>query len=101
MLNLTTPATILGPAKRPGMTKDGRFVLGLTAEINGNTYEINIATKPGQGIIDALQYLANSGYLTQNGNEYRLQIPTWALAKAKGNVIWVHVEDYEKLKGTT
>jgi len=28
-------------------------------------------------------------------------VPVWALNKARGNVIWVHVEDYEKLKGTT
>jgi len=101
MLNLTATATILGLAKRPGMTKDGRFVLGLTAEINGGTYEINIVTKPGQGIIDALQYLAQAGYLTKNGNEHTLEVPTWAIAKAKGNTIWVHIEDYEKLKGAT
>jgi hypothetical protein len=81
--------------------KDGRVVLGLTVEINGTQYELNIVTKPGQGIEAALNYLAQAGYLTQNGSEYRLQVPTWALSKAKGNTIWLHVEDYEKLKGTT
>jgi len=99
-LSLTTTATILGLAKRPGMTKDGRAVLSLTAEINGTTFELNLVTKPGQSIEQALNYLANAGFLTKNGNEFTLQVPTWALSKAKGNIIWVHVEDYERIKGT-
>jgi hypothetical protein len=98
---LTAIAKVLGPAKRPGATRDGRIVLSLLAELNGKQIELNLVTKPEQGIIDALQYLTRAGYLTQNGNEYRLQIPAWAIAKAKGNVIWVHLEDYEKLKGAT
>jgi hypothetical protein len=100
-LSLTTTATILGLAKRPEATRDGRAVLSLNASINGNTYEINIVTKQGQGIEGALNYLANAGYLTKNGKEFALEVPTWALGKAKNNVIWVHVEDYEKSKGTT
>ena len=100
-ISLTTPVTILGLAKRPGMTKDRRTVLSLAAEINGSQYEVNLVTKPGQGIEQALKYLADSGYLTEDGNEYRLQVPTWALAKAKGNVVWVHIDDYERLRGTT
>jgi hypothetical protein len=97
-LNLTTTATILGLAKRPGTTRDGRNVLSLAAEINGTQYELNIVTKPGQGIEQALSYLANNGYLTKDGDEFKLHVPTWALAKAKGNVVWVHVDDFERLK---
>jgi len=97
-LSLTTTATILGLAKRPGMTKDGRAVLSLTAEINGTTFELNLVTKPGQSIEQALNYLANAGFLTKNGNEFTLQVPTWALNKARGNVVWVHVDDFERLK---
>jgi hypothetical protein len=100
-LNLTTTATIIGLAKRPGQTRDGRAVLSLNVEINGATYELNLVTKQGQGIEQALNYLANAGYLTKNGKEFTLEVPTWTLGKAKNNVIWVHVEDYEKLKGTT
>ena len=97
-LNLTTTATILGLAKRPGATRDGRAVLSLNVEINGATYELNLVTKPGQTIQQALEYLADAGFLTKNGNEFTLQVPTWALNKARGNVVWVHVDDFERLK---
>jgi hypothetical protein len=96
---LTATAKVLSLAKKPGTTRDGRIVLSLLAELNGKQVELNIVTKPGQGIVDALNYLANAGYLTKNGDEYTLEVPTWALAKAKNNVVWVHIEDYEKLKG--
>jgi hypothetical protein len=99
-LNLTTTATIMGLAKRPGSTRDGRVVVSLNVTIGSNQYEVNIVTKPGQGIEDALTYLAETGYLNKDGDEFTLKIPTWALAKAKGNTIWVHVEDYERIKGT-
>jgi hypothetical protein len=98
-LNLTVTATILGLAKRPGSTRDGRNVLSLSAEIDGTTYELNIVTKPNQGIEQALEYLANAGYITKANDKFTLQVPTWALSKAKGNTIWVHVEDFERLKG--
>jgi hypothetical protein len=100
-LNLTVTATIIGLAKRPGATRDGRVVVSLNVTIGSNQYEVNIVTKPGQGIEQALNYLANAGYLTKNGDEFTLEVPTWALAKAKNNVVWVHLEDYEKLKGAT
>jgi len=99
-IRLTTTATILGLAKRPGSTRDGRVVVSFNIEISSNQYEVNIVTKPGQGIEQALNYLANAGFLTKDGNVYMLKVPTWALNKAKGNVLWVHVEDYERLKGT-
>jgi len=98
-LSLTTTATILGLAKRPGATRDGRTVVSLNVTIGSNQYELNIVTKPGQGIEDALTYLANAGYITKANDKFTLQVPTWALSKAKGNTIWVHVEDFEKLKG--
>ncbi|MFP3240833.1 MAG: hypothetical protein RXQ94_06835 [Caldivirga sp.] len=100
-LSLTVTATILGLAKRPGTTRDGRNVLSLNVEIDGHAYELNLVTKPNQGMEDALNYLAKTGHLTKNGNRFTLLVPTWALGKAKGSTIWVHVEDYEKLKGTT
>ncbi|MFP3195916.1 MAG: hypothetical protein RXQ74_03515 [Caldivirga sp.] len=99
-ISLTVTATIMGLAKRPGATRDGRTVLSLNVTINSNQYEVNLVTKPGQGIEDALTYLANAGYLTKDGNEFTLEVPTWALNKARNNVVWVHVEDYERLKGT-
>jgi len=60
-INLTTSATIIGLAKRPGMTKDGRAVFSLNVEVDGNQYELNLVTKPGQGIQQALEYLASKG----------------------------------------
>jgi len=100
MLNLTTPATILGLTKRPGMTRDDRAVLSLSVEINGHAYELNLVTKPGQGIQQALEYLASKGYLKKDNDQYQLSIPTWSIAKAKNGTIWLHLEDYEKLAGT-
>jgi hypothetical protein len=101
VLNLTTTATILGLAKRPGATRDGRAVLSLNIEVNGNQYELNLVTKPGQGIQQALEYLASKGYLKQiKENQYQILIPTWSLAKAKNGTIWLHIEDIEKLAGT-
>jgi len=100
-LSLTTTATIMGLAKRPGSTRDGRVVVSLNVTIGSNQYEVNLVTKPGQGIEDALNYLAEAGFLKKTNEKFTLQVPTWAFNKAKGNVVWVHVEDYEKLKGTT
>jgi len=99
-INLTTTATIMGLAKRPGATRDNRVVVSLNVTIGSNQYEVNLVTKPGQGIEDALTYLANAGYLTKNSNTFVIQVPTWTLNKAKNNVVWIHIEDYEKLKGT-
>jgi len=100
-INLTTTATIMGLAKRPGATRDNRVVVSLNVTIGSNQYELNIVTKPGQGIEQALEYLVNAGYITKANDKFTLQVPTWAIAKAKGNVIWVHLEDYERLRGTT
>jgi len=99
-INLTTTATIMGLAKRPGATRDNRVVVSLNVTIGSNQYELNIVTKPGQGIEQALEYLVNAGYITKANDKFTLQVPTWAIAKAKGNIIWVHVEDFERIKGT-
>jgi len=99
-INLTTTATIMGLAKRPGLTRDNRVVVSLNVTIGSNQYELNIVTKPGQGIEQALEYLVNAGYITKANDKFTLQVPTWAIAKAKGNVIWVHLEDFERIKGT-
>ena len=98
-INLTTTATIMGLAKRPGATRDNRVVVSLNVTIGSNQYELNLVTKPGQGIEQALNYLAEAGYLTKDGNVFTVKVPTWAIAKAKGNTIWVHVEDFERMKG--
>jgi len=98
-LSLTVTATILGLAKRPGATRDGRVVVSFYIEIDSTQYELNLVTKPNQGIEAALNYLANNGFLTKDGKIFMLKVPTWAIAKAKGNVIWVHLEDYERMKG--
>ncbi len=99
-LNLTTTATIMGLAKRPGSTRDGRVVVSFYIEIDSNQYELNLVTKPNQGIEAALTYLTNNGFLVKDGKIFMLKVPTWALSKAKGNTIWVHIEDYERIKGT-
>jgi hypothetical protein len=38
--------------------------------------------------------------ITKEGNEWVIEIPTWSMAKARYGVVWVHWEDYERLKGT-
>jgi len=78
-LSLTVTATVLGLAKRPGRTRDSRLVLSLNASINDNTYELNLVTKQNQTIKDTLNYLANAGYLTKNGNTFTIQVPTYGL----------------------
>jgi hypothetical protein len=100
-LNFTTKGTIKGLVKRPGSTRDGRNVLSLAVSIDGTNYELNIVTKPNQAIEDAVNELAKLGVVMKDKNEFTILIPTWSLAKAKNNVVWVHIEDYERLKGTT
>jgi len=100
-LNFTTKAVIKGLAKRPGSTRDGRAVLSLAVSIDGTNYEVNVVTKPNQAIEDAVNELTKLGAITKEKDGFIILVPTWSLAKAKGNVIWVHVEDYERLKGTT
>jgi len=100
-LNFTTKAVIKGLAKRPGSTRDGRNVLSLLVSIDGVNYELNITTKPGQSIEDAVNELTKLGIITKEKDGFTILIPTWSMAKAKDNIIWVRTEDYERLKGTT
>ena len=99
-INLTVTATILGLAKRPGATRDNRVVVSFYIEIDSTQYELNLVTKPNQGIEAALNYLVNNGFLSKDGKIFMLKVPTWAIAKARNGVVWVHVEDYERIKGT-
>jgi hypothetical protein len=100
-LNFTTKGTIKGLAKRPGSTRDSRNVLSLLVSIDSVNYELNIVTKPSQPIEAAIDELVKLGVITKDKNEYIILIPTWSMAKAKDNIIWVRTEDYERLKGTT
>jgi hypothetical protein len=101
--NFTIKAIIKGngPSKRPGSMRDGRHVMSLLVSIDGANYELNIVTKQGQAIEDAANELVKLGIVTKEKDDFVIHIPTWSLAKAKNNVIWVHIEDYERLKGTT
>jgi len=102
-LSLTTPATILGLAEYPSSTEDGRAVLGLNVEIDGAQYKFILITKPGQSIQQALEYLAEVGYLTKNNEKFILQVPpwVWTFSRVKRNIMLVYVEDYERLKRIT
>jgi hypothetical protein len=100
-LNFTTKGTIKGLAKRPGSTRDGRNVLSLLVSIDGVNYELNIVTKPSQPIEDAVNELTKLGAITKEKDGFVVLVPTWSMAKAKDNIVWVRIEDYERLKGTT
>ena len=96
----TTKAIIKAPLT-PGMTRDGRAVLRLAVLIDGVEYTLNIVSKPGMGIEQLAKYLTENGIVRLENGRWFIELPTWSLAKAKNLTIWVHVEDYEKLKGTT
>ena len=100
-LNFTTKGIIKSLAKRPGSTRDGRNVLSLLVSIDGTSYEVNIVTKPNQSIEAAVDELVKLGIITKEKDGFTILIPTWSMAKAKDNIIWVRTEDYERLKGTT
>ncbi len=98
--NYTTKALIKAPLT-PGMTRDGRTVLRLSILIDGIEYVLNIVSKPGMGIEQLAEYLTKNGFVKLENGRWVIELPTWSIAKAKNATIWVHVEDYEKLKGTT
>jgi hypothetical protein len=100
-INFTIKGIIKGLAKRPGSTHDGRNVLSLLVSIDGVNYELNIVTKPSQPIEAAIDELVKLGIITKEKDGFVILIPTWSMAKAKDNIIWVRTEDYERLKGTT
>jgi hypothetical protein len=96
----TTKALIKAPLT-PGMTRDGRAVLRLAVIIDGVEYTLNIVGKPGTGIEQLAEYLTKNEIVRLDNGKWTIELPTWSLAKAKNLTIWVHAEDYEKLKGTT
>jgi len=95
--NLTTRAKVKN-ALRPGQTGDGRVVLRLSVSINDDDYVLNVVGN--QGIEEMLNELLKLKLLVKDGNEWFIEIPTWQVTKAKNATIWVHWEDYERLKGS-
>jgi hypothetical protein len=85
----------------PGSTRDGRAVLRLAVIIDGVEYTLNIVSKPSMGIEQLAEYLTKNGIVKLDNGKWTIELPTWSIAKAKNYTIWVHAEDYEKLKGTT
>jgi len=98
--NFTTKALIKAPLI-PGMTRDNRVVLRLLVSIDGVEYVLNIVSKPGMGIEQLAEYLAKNGIVRLENGRWFIELPTWSIAKAKNSTIWAHIEDFEKLKGTT
>jgi hypothetical protein len=98
--NYTTKALIKAPLT-PGTTRDGRAVLRVAILIDGVEYTLNIVGKPGIGIEQLAEYLTKNGFVKLENGKWTINLPTWCIAKAKNYTIWVHTEDYEKLKGTT
>jgi len=96
----TTKALIKAPLT-PGMTRDNRAVLRLSILIDGVEYTLNIVSKPGMGTKQLAEYLTENGFVRLENGKWIIEVPTWSIAKAKNATIWVHAEDYEKLKGTT
>jgi len=97
--NLTTRARIKGML-RPGQTSDGRVVLRLSVSINDNDYVLNVVSRQGQGIEELVNELVRLKLLVKDGNDWFIEVPTWQVTKAKNGIVWVHWEDYERLKGT-
>jgi hypothetical protein len=100
VFNYTTKALIKAPLT-PGMTRDNRAVLRLAVLIDGAEYVLNVVGKPGVGIEQLAEYLTENGFVRLENGKWIIEVPTWSLAKAKNNTVWVHVEDYERLKGAT
>ena len=95
--NLTTRAKVKN-VLRPGQTGDGRVVLRLSVSINDDDYVLNVVGN--QGIEEMLNELLKLKLLVKDGNDWFIEIPTWQVTKARNATIWVHWEDYERLKGS-
>jgi hypothetical protein len=98
--SFTAKALIKAPLT-PGMTRDNRAIIRLSILIDGVEYVLNIVSKPGMGAKQLADYLTENGFVRLENGKWVVELPTWTLAKAKNYTIWVHAEDYEKLKGTT
>ncbi len=96
---LTTRAKVRSML-RPGQTSDGRVVLRLSVSINDNDYVLNVVGRQGQGIEELVNELVRLKLLVKEDDEWFVEVPAWQVEKAKNGVIWVHWEDYERLKGT-
>jgi hypothetical protein len=97
--SFTTKARIKGML-RPGQTSDGHAVLRLSVSINDNDYVLNVVGRQGQGVEEMLNELLKLKLLVKEGNDWFIEIPTWQVTKAKNSTIWVHFDDYERLKGS-
>jgi hypothetical protein len=97
--NLTTRAKVRSML-RPGQTSDGRVVLRLSVSINDDDYVLNVVGRQGQGVEELVNELVRLKLLVKEGNEWVIEIPTWQVVKAKNGTIWVHFDDYERLKGS-
>jgi hypothetical protein len=102
-MGMALPFTLTTRAKvrnmlRPGQTGDGRVVLRLSVSINDDDYVLNVVSN--QGIEEMLNELLKLKLLVKDGNDWFIEIPTWQVTKARNGTIWVHWEDYEKLKGS-
>ncbi|PLC69033.1 hypothetical protein B7L70_00260 [Vulcanisaeta sp. EB80] len=100
VFNYTTKALIKTPLT-PGITRDNRPVIRLAILIDTVEYTLNIVGKPGTGIEQLAEYLTKNGIVKLENGRWFIELPTWSIAKSKNSTIWVHAEDYEKLKGTT
>jgi hypothetical protein len=96
---LTTKAKVRNML-RPGQTSDGRVVLRLSVSINDDDYALNVVSRQGQGIEEMLNELVKLRLLVKDGNDWFIEVPTWQVTKARNGVVWVHWEDYERLKGS-
>ena len=97
--SFTTRARIKNLLKA-GQTQDGRVVLRLSVTVDNNDYVLNIVGKEGLGAEEMVKELVKLKLLVKDGNDWFIEIPTWSMAKARNATIWVHWEDYERLKGT-
>jgi hypothetical protein len=97
--SFTTRARIKNLLKA-GQTQDGRVVLRLSVTVDNTDYVLNIVGKEGLGAEEMVKELVKLKVITKEGNEWVIEIPTWQVVKAKNGTIWVHFDDYERLKGS-
>jgi len=100
VFNYTTKALIKTPLT-PGITRDNRPVIRLAILIDAVEYTLNIVGKPGIGIEQLAEFLTKNGFVRLENGRWTIDLPTWSITKAKNSTIWVHIEDFEKLKGAT
>jgi len=96
-----TTKALIKTSLTPGMTRDSRAVLRLAVLIDGAEYTLNIVSKPGMGPKQLAEYLTENGFVRLENGKWIIEVPTWTIAKSKNLTVWVHAEDYERLKGTT